>query len=77
MFDALAGRIRIVTNARPDAGNFVGRHRSAHPAAADEQCALAFALDNCFADGFGKIRIIHRTVAICAFIDDVMFLVAA
>ena len=53
-------------------GHLVRRHRCADAAAAYQHASLGCAIKNSPAHGFGKIRIIHRLLAVGSLIDDLM-----
>src|SRR5262245_34713688 len=72
MLHALARRIGIMTQTGANARNLVRRHRGADPAAADNYPAFSFSADHSLAYRLGKIRIVHRSGAIRAFVNYVM-----
>ena len=60
MLHALMRGICVMAKAGTDAGNFVGGHRGAYTASADEDATLGIATQDAQADGFGEVRIIDR-----------------
>ena len=76
VLDTLARRVSIVAKPGADSGKLVGRHRRADAAAANQHAAFGSAVEHSPPDRLGKIRIVHRSVAIGAFIDHLMSLPA-
>src|SRR5262245_52084302 len=72
VLDSLMGRIRVVTETRTNARQFVGSHRRADAAAADQHAAVSAAIKENSADSLGIIGVIDRLRAVCADVNKLM-----
>ncbi len=72
VLDSLVCRVRVVTHAGANAGDFVGGDADAHAAATKKDAAVGVTGENRFSDFAGKIGIIDGAIAVGAAIDDRM-----
>jgi hypothetical protein len=72
VLDSLMSRIRIVTETGTNARQFVGGHRRADAAAADQHTAVSVAIEENLADSLGIIGVIDRLRAVCADVHNLM-----